>query len=145
MKRPRCGSARTGEFLYQNGGKVVIQAREGVKFKGAKRVWGPCPLRDPCLRHPERTAVRQVVFFKGTVPGTQESFSDKMKRKIDSPEGRVKYGQRFATVEPVLGKLRYNKGLDRFTLRGKKKVDMQWTLFCLVHNIEKLAHNGFAQ
>ena len=134
-----------GEFLYQNGAKVIIQDREGVKFTGAKRVCGPCPLRDQCLRHPERTAVRQVVFFKGKVPGTQESFSDKMKRKIDSPEGRVKYGQRFATVEPVFGNLRYNKGLDRFTLRGKKKVNAQWKLFCLVHNIQKLAHNGYAQ
>ena len=55
------------------------------------------------------------------------------------------YGRRFATVEPVFGNLRYNKGLDRFTLRGKKKVDVQWKLFCLVHNIEKLAHHGYAQ
>ena len=72
-------------------------------------------------------------------------YTDKMKRKIDSPEGRILYGQRFATVEPVFGNLRYNKGLDRFTLRGQKKVDAQWKLFCLVHNIEKLAHHGYAQ
>jgi hypothetical protein len=32
-----------------------------------------------------------------------------------------------------------------FTLRGKNKVDGQWKLFCLVHNIEKLAHQGYAQ
>ena len=54
------------------------------------------------------------------------------------------YGGRFATVEPVFGNLRHNKGLDRFTLRGKTKVDGQWKLFCLVHNIEKLAHHGYA-
>ena len=47
-----------GEFLYQNGAKVVIQGRQGVKFTGAKRVCGPCPLRNRCLRHPDRTAVR---------------------------------------------------------------------------------------
>ncbi len=56
-----------GEFLYQNGHKVVIDGREGVKFTGAKRGCGPCPLRDQCLRHPERTAVRQVVFFNRTL------------------------------------------------------------------------------
>jgi len=133
-----------GEFLYQNGSQIVIGGRAGVKFTGAKRVCGPCPVRDQCLRHPERTAVRQVVFFTGN-PHQSESHSARMKRRIDSPEGRVRYGQRFATVEPVFGNLRYNKGLDRFTLRGKSKVDGQWKLFCLVHNIEKLAHHGYAQ
>jgi len=73
------------------------------------------------------------------------SYTDQMKARIDSPEGRIQYGRRFATVEPVFGNLRYNKGLDRFTLRGRKKVDAQWKLFCLVHNIEKLAHHRYAQ
>ncbi len=76
---------------------------------------------------------------------TPESHTDRMKKRIDSPTGRARYGQRFATVEPVFGNLRYNKGLDRFTLRGRAKVDAQWKLFCLVHNIEKLAHHGYAQ
>jgi Transposase DDE domain/Transposase domain (DUF772) len=134
-----------GEFLYQSGNKVLIEGHEAMRFKGAQRVCGPCPLRDQCLRHPERTKVRQVAFFKGKPKDAPESFSDKMRRRIDSPEGRVKYGQRFGTVEPVFGNLRYNKGLDRFTLRGRKKVNAQWQLFCLVHNIEKLAHNGYAQ
>ncbi|MDX2465236.1 MAG: transposase [Porticoccus sp.] len=31
-----------------------------------------------------------------------------------------------------------NKGLNRFSLRGKKKVQGQWQLYSLVHNIEKL-------
>jgi hypothetical protein len=67
-----------------------------------------------------------------------------MKRRIDLPENRARYGQRFGTVEPVYANICYNKGLDRFTLRGKRKVDGQWKLFCLVHNIEKLAHHGYA-
>ena len=67
-----------------------------------------------------------------------------LKARIDSPAGRHRIGQRFATVEPVFGNLRANKRLDRFTLRGKQKVDGQWKLYCLVHNIEKLAHNGYA-
>ena len=67
-----------------------------------------------------------------------------MKRRIDSPEGRQLYGRRVGIVEPVVGNLCHNKGLDRFTLRSRTKVDAQWKLFCLVHNIEKLAHAGFA-
>jgi hypothetical protein len=45
-------------------------------------------------------------------------------------------------VEPVFANLRQR--LDRFTLRGQTTVDTQWKLFCLVHNIEKLAHAGYA-
>jgi hypothetical protein len=133
-----------GEFLYQNGRQVVIQGREAVKFTGAKRVCGPCPLRAQCLRHPERTPVRQVVFFSGRTR-RPESFTDRMKRRIDSAEGRRLYGRRIAIVEPVFANLRHNKRLDRFTLRGRKKVDTQWKLYCLVHNIEKLARHGYAQ
>jgi hypothetical protein len=133
-----------GEFLYQNGSEVVIRGYEAVKYTGAKRVCGPCPLRDQCLRHPERTKVRQVVFFTGRTRKA-ESHTERMKRRIDSEEGRKRYGRRFAIVEPVFANIRYNKGLDRFTLRGRQKVDTQWKLFCLVHNIEKLAHHGYAQ
>jgi hypothetical protein len=68
-----------------------------------------------------------------------------MKRRIDAPEVRRRYARRFATVEPVFGNLCANKGLDRFTLRGRAKVDGQWKLFCLVHNIEKLARHGYGQ
>lgn len=35
--------------------------------------------------------------------------------------------------------------LNRFTLRGQVKVNTQWHLYCLVHNVEKLAHHGYAQ
>ena len=67
-----------------------------------------------------------------------------MRTRIDSPRGRARYGRRFATVEPVFANLRHNKRLTRFTLRGRAKVDAQWQLFCLVHNIEKLAHHRYA-
>ncbi len=68
----------------------------------------------------------------------------RMKARIDSASGREQYGRRFAAVEPVFANLRHNKRLDRFTLRGRAKVDAQWKLYCLVHNIEKLANAGYA-
>ena len=68
-----------------------------------------------------------------------------MKGKIDSPRGREMSTRRCATVEPVFGTLRHNKRLYRFTLRGRRKVEGQWQLYCLVHNIEKLAHRGYAR
>lgn len=90
--------------------------------------------------------MRNVVFIRGRVGAraAPENASARMRTRIDSPTGRVRYGRRFAAVEPVFGNLRHNKRLTRFTLRGRAKVNGQWQLFCLVQNIEKLAHHGYA-
>ena len=65
-----------------------------------------------------------------------------MRRAIDSPRGRQLYSRRIATVEPVFANIRHHKRMDRFTLRGTAKVSIQWQLFCLVHNIEKIANKS---
>ena len=143
---PQAGSCfcPAGKQRYGNGSGCVIHGMAGVKFQGAQRDCVPCEQRDRCLRTPEKTKTRQVTFFQGKAGG-QASYTDTMKARIDSPEGRIQYGRRFATVEPVFGNLRHNKQLNRFTLRGRSKVDGQWKLYCLVYNIEKLAHHGYAQ
>jgi transposase len=134
-----------GKQLYQNGSNCKHNGYIAVKFQGAQRDCVPCTQRTQCLRAPKTSKTRQVSFFRGKADPELQSYSERMKRAIDSARGRELYGGRFATVEPVFGNLRYNKGLDRFTLRGQKKVDTQWKLYCLVHNIEKLAHHGYAQ
>lgn len=134
-----------GKPLYRNGTNCIHNGHLATKYSGTLRDCLPCEQRARCLRTPEKTKVRQVAFFRGKAAATEESPTDRMKRAIDSEEGKARYGRRFATVEPVFGNLRHNKRLDRFTLRGQKKVDTQWKLYCLVHNIEKLAHHGYGQ
>jgi transposase len=132
-----------GKTLYSNGTNCTANGRQYRKFTGARQDCVPCRLRQKCLRKPDQTPVRQVAIF----PKKQASplrFTEAMKRRIDSAAGRALYGRRIATVEPVFGNLRHNKRLDRFTLRGQRKIDVQWKLYCLVHNIEKLAHHGYA-
>lgn len=67
---------------------------------------------------------------------------DRMKLKIDSDQGRHVYSQRLSTVEPVFGNINTNKKLNRFSLRGKAKVNAQWLMYCMVHNIEKIQRYG---
>ena len=86
-----------------------------------------------------------MAIFVGKHASAEEKASDRMKRKIDSERGREMITRRFATVEPVFGNVRGNKKMNRFTLRGSGKVDGQWKLYCMVQNIEKLAHNGYAR
>jgi transposase len=138
-----------GRSLYRKGSAIVTNGYLSAQFQGTLRDCLPCAQRAQCLRTPDTTKVRYVAFFHGKVPHftraqPPENHSSRMRHRIDSPAGRLAYGQRFATVEPVFGNLCSNKGLDRFTLRGRAKVDGQWKLFCLDHDIEKLAHHGYA-
>ena len=66
-----------------------------------------------------------------------------MKMRIDLDTCREMITRRFATVAPVFANLRDNKRLHRFTLRGENKADGQWELYCMIHNIEKLANHGY--
>ena len=132
-----------GKGLHSSGTNCTVNGRTHHKFQGSLSTCGGCSLRAKCLRHPDKTPTRQVAFFAKHQPSPLPH-TQRMKERIDSEEGRRRYGDRFATVEPVFGNLRHNKGLDRFTLRGQKKVDGQWKLYCMVQNIEKLARHGYA-
>jgi transposase len=133
-----------GKSLYRKGQSNVTRGYVAEHFRGTKRDCVPCAHRARCLRHPERTPTRQVAFYRdGPGPGPKP-FTAQMKARIDMADGRARYAERFGTVEPVFANVCYNKGLARFTLRGRRKVDGQWKLFCLVHNIEKLARHGYA-
>ena len=134
-----------GKRLYRNGRHHNLQGFEALKFTGTKRDCGRCPMRSRCLRKPESTPVRQVAIFLRKVVFHQqlEQAVERMKQLVDSERGHELIAKRFAAVEPVFGNLRFNKALNRFTLRGRSKVDGQWKLCCLVHNIEKLANGGY--
>ncbi len=46
--------------------------------------------------------------------------------------------ERLGIAEPPFGHICSILGLDRFTLRGKPKVNVQWLLYCIVHNLTKI-------
>lgn len=134
-----------GKRLYKSGRHLDLQGLQTINFRAPIGACRACPLRSQCLRHPQRTQVRQVAFITGRVENRPEKYLDKMKRKIDSDIGREQYAKRLGIIEPVFGNLRHTKQLNRFTLRGRRKVNAQWQLYCLVHNIEKLQRYGPSQ
>ncbi len=80
--------------------------------------------------------------YRNQDTGRLPNYTDWMKHRVDSPKGKEIYSHRMSVVEPVFGNIGTTKRLNRFSLRGKKKVQGQWQLYCLVHNIEKLANYG---
>jgi len=131
-----------GKRLYRSGGNVVKKNFTATQFKGRKTDCVPCSLRSKCLRYPERTDFRQVAYFHGRSEQGKNTFSEKMRRKIDSVAGRTIYGMRLAIGEPPFAHIRSTIGLARFTLRTKQKVNVQWNLFCIIYNLKKIHRYG---
>jgi len=62
----------------------------------------------------------------------------KMARKLRKKEGREIYAKRKTIVEPVFGQTKEARGLRRFLLRGLEKVNSEWTIWGMTHNLNKL-------
>jgi transposase len=67
---------------------------------------------------------------------------DQMERKLLTERGREAYRDRGKAIEPVFGQM-WNRGLNRFLLRGLKKVSSEWSIWCTTHNILKLWRSGY--
>ena len=93
-----------------------------------------CPVKTRCLSK-STTSRRYLSVPVDTQP---PNLIDQMKAKIDSEEGKRIYARRLGIVEPVFANICVQKRMNRFTLLSKRKVDVQWRLFALVHNIGKI-------
>jgi len=118
--------------LYKDGLVYRVYIAEENDCKG-------CTLKLKCLTG--RGAKKKYLWVPIAVQ--LSNLSRKMAGKIDTEKGRKIYPQRIAIAEPVFANIRTHKRLDRFTLRGKIKVNIQWLLYCMVHNIGKIATYRF--
>jgi IS5 family transposase len=64
--------------------------------------------------------------------------TDRMRRKLQTKAGKSVYARRKAIVEPAFGQIKEVRRFRRFSLRGPIKVQGEWALMCLTHNILKL-------
>jgi len=116
-----------------------------VFFEGRLLQCRHCTLKTRCMTNPDaanhrKGNGRQVSFM--LKKQHKESVTDWMRERIDSERGKQIYSHRMSVVEPVFGNIGSNKRLNRFSLRSKIKVQSQWRMYCLVHNIEKLKNYG---
>ena len=130
-----------GKTLISNGSTYGQRGHRFQRYEARVEDCTACQLRAHCLRNPGGTRGRQLARFERLQRDAGDP-SQRMREAMDSPHGRRLYSQRIATVEPVFANIRHHKRMSRFTLRGRIKVSAQWQLYCLVHNIEKIARYG---
>jgi transposase len=129
-----------GNDMWRGGENIDSTGRIYTRFVGYLKDCKSCPLQKQCMRKSPSKTGRQVQFLDNS-QGNNLSYTDKMRIKIDSSIGRRQYSKRLGAIEPVFGNITVNKGMNKFTLRGQEKVNAQWQLYCLVHNIEKLRNS----
>jgi hypothetical protein len=61
-----------------------------------------------------------------------------MARTLRTKQGRNIYKKRKGQVEPVFGQIKHATGFRQFSLRGFQKMNAEWQLVCLTHNLLKL-------
>lgn len=135
-----------GESMWLHHESIDRNGHDKIFFEGRLTKCRACERKHQCMHNPQsadhrKGHGRQVSFIlqKGQ---HQANFTDWMKHRVDSDKGKQIYSHRMSVVEPVFGNIGANKRLNRFSLRGKKKVQSQWQLYCLIHNIEKLKNIG---
>jgi hypothetical protein len=97
-----------------------------------------CAVKTRCLSK-STTSRRYLSVQVDTQP---PNLIDEMKAKIDTEQGKQIYAKRLGIIEPVFANICIHKRMHRFTLRTKLKVDVQWRLYAMVHNIGKIQAFG---
>jgi transposase len=68
-----------------------------------------------------------------------------MREKLSKGAGKAIYSRRKVIVEPVFGQIEQARGFRRFSQRGTVKVQREWALVCLTHNLLKLFRHGLSE
>ena len=66
-----------------------------------------------------------------------------MRTKLDSDVGKAIYAKRKHIVEPVFGHIKAVIGFTGFHLRGLNKVNGEFMLVAIAHNLKKISKWGY--
>ena len=112
-----------------------LRNNSGHKYMAQSGICKNCRLLSECVKVKSGKNPRRVLYIADKK--YEENLSEKMSEKIDNPVYKELYSRRMGIIEPVFAAMTYCKGMNRFTLRSKRKVNIQWKLYCIVHNIWK--------
>ena len=114
---------------------VILRNNSGKQYRAQSGDCVNCPLIDDCIK--KRGGKKPARALYKVDRKYENNLSEEMRGKIDDPVYRELYSRRMQIIEPVFSNITYCKGMNRFTLRTKPKVNTQWQLYCIVHNMGK--------
>jgi len=87
-------------------------------------------LRQRIYRSEDGRVVKKVMeFFRERL---------RMKAKMETEEGRRIYNLRKIVVEPVIGNIKYNLGVNEFLVRGLSGAKLELNIASIAHNLRKI-------
>jgi transposase len=89
-------------------------------------------------RDPHHPSWRERFAPLPAPPPQDASAQVHMAYKLKTAVGKVIYGARKCTVEPVLGIIKEVLGFRQFSLRGREAAAGEWCLVCLAFNLKRL-------
>ncbi|MGL5639709.1 MAG: IS1182 family transposase [Cetobacterium sp.] len=91
---------------------------------------GDCSFRDLCTtsKYGRTLSINPLL----------EEYKQKVRENLSSENGSKLRKKRSVDVEPVFGMIKNNRYFKRFMLRGLPKVNIEWGLLSLAHNLMKL-------
>ena len=92
---------------------------------------GGCVLKPACTRAKGNRCIKISFQLK--------DMRARARANLLSEEGGTLRSRRPVEAESVFGRLKQNWGFRRFLLRGKEKVEVEWGLLCIAHNMAKMA------
>jgi len=67
------------------------------------------------------------------------AYREQARNNLTSEKGVRLRSERSTEVETVFGHIKHNMGFRRFMLRGTEKVNTEWGLISIAHNLRKMA------
>jgi len=114
----------TEPYQTENGFQTELRVFECKDCRG-------CELKAHCTRAVGNRRIQ--VSFRG------RELRDRAGRNLLSEQGMTLRSRRPVEAESVFARLKHNWGFRRFLLRGKEKVEVEWGLLCIAHNLAKMA------
>lgn len=121
----------TGEVLHQ---VSMVERKSKYSSRRTKRYRGEscsgCSFRSQCM--PKQRGNRQIER------DGYEELRAEAKNRLATDEGKARYRKRKCVVEPVFGQIKHTQQVMEFLLRRIEKVQAEWQLICLCHNLLKI-------
>jgi transposase len=131
----------TDSFTCPNGQKLIHKSKtEEVKPGGYEKIThlyesidcNGCSYAKDCKKSDQQH--RQF-----SINPSWDKFKQQARERLSTEKGLALRKQRSVDVESSFGDIKHNQGYNRFRLRGLKKVNIEWGLISISHNIRKVA------